>query len=275
MPTCSVVICTHDRPAELEKCLAGLKAQTLNPTEVLVVDNNSTDRTPDLVASFCRQYPGRFRYLFEPRSGKSHALNTGIREAQGEILAFIDDDVVVEPNWLENLTAALANGEWVGAGGRILPERTFSPPRWIPLQDAYALAPLAMFAPDLEAGPLKDTPFGANMAFQRRVFEKYGGFRTDLGPEPGGRHPQKSEDSEFGHRLLAAGERFRYEPSAVVYHSVPANRLHQKYFLGGLIKLELTSGHLGFRPMPSGSLVAFRSISFEGLSCGPFAGWQR
>jgi GT2 family glycosyltransferase len=77
---------------------------------------------------------------------------------------------------------------------------------------------------------MDDTPFGANMAIQKWAFEKYGDFRDDLGPQPGGR-PQKSEDSEFGHRLLAAGERLRYEPKAVVYHGVPPERLQKSYFL--------------------------------------------
>jgi len=63
------------------------------------------------------------------------------------------------------------------------------------------------------------------------VFEKYGGFRTDLGPLPGTANPQKNEDSEFCIRLLSAGERLRYEPSAVVYHSVPPSRARKKYFL--------------------------------------------
>jgi GT2 family glycosyltransferase len=67
------------------------------------------------------------------------------------------------------------------------------------------------------------------MAFQRSVFERYGGFRTDLGPRPGSEI--RNEDTEFGRRLLDAGERLRYEPSAVVHHSVSENRLKKEYFL--------------------------------------------
>jgi glycosyltransferase involved in cell wall biosynthesis len=197
--------------------------------EVLVVDNNSSDQTREMVEDFCRQYPGRFRYLFEPRQGKSHALNTGIREAHGDVIAFMDDDVIVEPTWLQNLTASLRNREWAGAGGRILPQQTLTLPRWLSLERRYALAPLALFDPGPEAGELTEAPFGTNMAFRKGVFEKYGGFRTDLGPQPGSEI--RSEDSEFGHRLLAAGERLRYEPSAVVYHAVPECRLQKKYFL--------------------------------------------
>jgi glycosyltransferase involved in cell wall biosynthesis len=230
----TVILCTYNRCQSLAKALESVAALKLPESvewDVLVVDNNSRDQTRTVVEDFCRRYPGRFRYLFEPQRGKSHALNTGIQNARGGVLAFIDDDVIVEPTWLENLTATLHDGEWAGVAGRILPEQTFTPPRWIPLQDRHALAPLALFSPGLEAGPLTEAPFGANMAFLKRVFERYGGFRTDLGPQPGRINPQKSEDSEFGHRVLAAGEKLRYEPSAIVYHVVPATRVRKKYFL--------------------------------------------
>jgi glucosyl-dolichyl phosphate glucuronosyltransferase len=228
----TVILCTYNRCQSLAKALGGVAASTLPKSiewEVLVVDNNSADRTRQVVEDYCRLYPGQFRYLFEPKPGKSHALEAGIQEARGDILAFMDDDVAVEPAWLQNLTAGLHNGQWAGAGGRILPEQTFSPPRWLPLQERYALAPLALFDLGPQAGALTEPPFGTNMAFQKKVFEKYDGFRTDLGPRPGSEI--RNEDTEFGHRLLAAGERLRYEPSAVVYHPVPDNRLQKKYFL--------------------------------------------
>jgi GT2 family glycosyltransferase len=86
-----------------------------------------------------------------------------------------------------------------------------------------------MFDLGLEAGLLAEPPFGTNMAFQKKLFEKYDDFRTDLGPRPGSEI--RNEDTEFGHRLLTAGERLRYEPSAIVYHSVSQNRVQKKYFL--------------------------------------------
>jgi glucosyl-dolichyl phosphate glucuronosyltransferase len=228
----TVILCTYNRCEALAKALESIAASTLPGAvawEVLVVDNNSGDRTREVAEKFYCQYPNRFRYLFEPQPGKSYALNAGIREARGNVLAFTDDDVVVEPTWLQNLTAPLQVKECAGVGGRVLPEQTFSPPRWVPLGDRYALAPLAVFAPDLKAGPLHEPPFGANMAFQKRVFEQYGGFRTDLGPRPGSEI--RNEDTEFGLRLLAAGELLRYEPSAIVYHSVPRHRVTKQYFL--------------------------------------------
>jgi glucosyl-dolichyl phosphate glucuronosyltransferase len=229
----TVILCTYNRCRTLEKALSSVAASTLPESiewEVLVVDNNSRDQTAAVVGDFCTRYPGRFRYLFEPHQGKSYALNTGIREARGDVLAFMDDDVTVESTWLQNLTAALCSGEWAGAGGRIFPQWPCVPPSWLPEKEWYGMAPLVIFDRGPEAGPLTDPPFGTNMAFHRRLFEKYGMFRTDLGPGPNGKI-RNNEDTEFGRRLLEAGERLKYEPTAVVHHSVPQNRLRRGYFL--------------------------------------------
>jgi glycosyltransferase involved in cell wall biosynthesis len=228
----TVILCTYNRSESLAKALAGVAVQELSAGvqwEILVIDNNSSDQTPAVVRKVSDEYPGRFRYLFEKRPGKSFALNAGIQEARGTILAFLDDDVVVEPKWLENLTVAMRGGEWVGAGGRIIPGWSSPPPKWLPCFDKQALGPLVAFDPSSDAGPLLEPPFGTNMAFHKVVFERYGGFRTDLGPRPGSEI--RSEDTEFGFRLLAAGEHLRYEPTAVVYHEVPQNRVRKAYFL--------------------------------------------
>jgi glycosyltransferase involved in cell wall biosynthesis len=220
----------------LAKALDSVAASALPESvawEVLVVDNNSSDQTREVVEDFCRRYPGRFRYLFEPVQGKSHALNAGIRAARGEILAFIDDDVTVEPTWLQNLTASLGDNEWAGTGGRILPEHTFSPPNWLALDGPYSMVSILYAHFDLGDKPreLECAPYGTNMAFQKRMFEKHGGFRTDLGPSPNREIPHPNDDTEFGRRLMGARERLRYEPSAVVYHEVPENRIKKEYFL--------------------------------------------
>ncbi len=228
----SVIICTYNRCQTLPKALesvAALKVPELIEWEVLVVDNNSSDRTREVVEDFCYRYPGRFRYVLQPLQGKSYALNEGIREARGDVLAFTDDDVIVEPVWLQNLTAALHDGKWAGAGGRVLPERMFLSPRWLAVDGRHASGPLGLFDRGPEAGRLAESPIGNNMAFRKEVFDKHGGFRTDLGPRPG--NEIRNEDTEFGSRLLGAGERFRYEPSAIVYHAIPENRVKKEYFL--------------------------------------------
>ena len=228
----SVILCTYNRCRSLEKALASVSLSTMpNSVEwdVLVVDNNSHDQTRAVVENYCQKHPKHFRYLFEPHPGKSYALNSGIREANADVLAFMDDDVEVDPNWLHNLTAPLNNEQWAGTGGRILPESAFTPPRWLDTSGRYGLAPLAMFDLGMDACELREAPFGTNMAFRKEMFAKYGGFRTDLGPQPGSQI--RNEDVEFGDRLLAAGERFGYEPAAVVYHAISQSRLNKGYFL--------------------------------------------
>jgi glycosyltransferase involved in cell wall biosynthesis len=228
----TVILCTYNRCRRLAKALesaAGLSLPDQLKWEVLVVDNNSRDQTRQVVEEFSQRWPGRFRYLFEARQGKSYALNSGVREGRGEILAFTDDDVVLTPTWLQNLTSSLRVGECAGAGGRVLAETGFELPPWLPTQNRHDLAPLAIFDLGDVARDLNQPPFGANMAFHRSMFEKYGGFRTDLGPCPGSEI--RGEDDEFGRRLLSQGERLRYDPSALVYHPVQDERLRQKYFL--------------------------------------------
>jgi len=228
----SVIVCTYNRCRTLGTALESVALSVMPPWtewEVLVVDNNSNDQTPQVVADMSRRHPGRFRYTFESHPGKSYALNSGIREARGEVLAFMDDDVIVEPTWLRNLTAPLRDGQWAGVGGRILPQWSCPPPSWVPTEDPHALALLAMFDLGVKAGPLLEPPFGTNMAFRKSAFAKYEGFRSDLGPQPGSEI--RGEDTEFGRRVLEAGEHLWYEPSAIVHHPVPAHRLRRQYFL--------------------------------------------
>ncbi len=228
----TVILCTYNRCQSLAKALDSIAAQTFpKPVEweVLVVDNNSIDQTREVVGEFCRNYPGRFRYLSEPQQGLSYARNAGIRKAQGDILAFTDDDVVVKPDWLWNLTSALYGGKWAGAGGRIIPVWPRPLPSWLSTDDPNTMGSFAPFDLGAGAGPLARPPYGGNMAFRREAFEKYGGFRGDLGRS--GSNLQGREDIEFGNRLLAGGERLRYEPCAVVLHPVPECRMEKRYVL--------------------------------------------
>ena len=230
--TITVILCTFNRCRSLEKALKSLAVMQVDGSiswYVLVVDNNSTDATRSVVDKFSREYPGRFLYQFEAQQGKSFALNAGVRAAASEVIAFVDDDVEVDRNWLENLVRPLEAAEYSGAGGRILPEVAFAPPQWMDTTGRYALAPLAIFDLGIEPHDLQEAPFGTNMAFRKAMFDKYGGFRTDLGPRPGSEI--RNEDAEFGTRLLNAGQRLWYQPSAVVYHAIPQGRLSKRYFL--------------------------------------------
>lgn len=195
----------------------------------MVVDNNSTDDTSKVAEEFCRQYPGRFRYVFEGQQGLSCARNRGIRESQSQILVFTDDDVAVESDWLLRLTSALRGGEWSGVGGQIAPLWSAPPPSWVSTSDTKITGPFAIFNLGAEPAELTSSPYGANMAFRREVFTKYGDFRLDLGRL--GCNLQGREEVEFANRLLGGGERLRYEPRAIVYHAIPKFRMRKRYVL--------------------------------------------
>jgi glycosyltransferase involved in cell wall biosynthesis len=228
----SVVLCTFNRCTILPKVLDSLAAQLFSEAvswEVIVVDNNSNDQTRAIVEVYCEKYPARYRYVFEQQQGLSRARNTGIRVAQGEIIAFIDDDVIAERTWLQSLTGSFDDVQWAGAGGRVAPPMDFRPPYWLTIGGEMDLGgALALF--DLGDLPIemKRAPYGANMAFRKTMFDKHGTFRVDLGRC--GTSLLSGEDTEFGKRLMAADERLRYEPSAVVHHPVPAERLSKMYF---------------------------------------------
>ncbi len=229
----TVILCTYNRCESLRKTLESTAALVLpnrHSCEVLVIDNNSRDRTSEVIEDFCTRYPGRFRSVFEAQQGKSNALNRGIRESNADILAFLDDDVIAERDWLEKLIEPFDNPCWIGVGGRIVPPKDFAPPAWLVLNGPYAMGGvLALFDKGSAGAELMEPPFGTNMAFRRDVFEKYGSFRTDIGPCPGSEI--RGEDIEFGLRVLEGGGRLWYEPSAIVHHAVPENRLRKAYFL--------------------------------------------
>jgi glucosyl-dolichyl phosphate glucuronosyltransferase len=232
----SVILCTYNRCDTLRNALESICSTTL-PTpiawEILVVDNNSSDETRAVTAEFCNRFPDLVRYIFEPKQGKSNALNTGVAQANGEVLVFVDDDVTVESTWLSNLTYPLFNGDWIGSGGRVVRSWTKSPPSWLAAEGPYEKVAWPLVAFDLGSEPceLRVPPCGTNMAFRAEVFEAYGLFRTDLGPQTHvGIHC--CDDYEFASRLLRSGKPLRYEPSAVVYHPVSEERLSKDYFLG-------------------------------------------
>jgi glycosyltransferase involved in cell wall biosynthesis len=228
----SVILCTYNRCEMLAHTLESVAASVVPSHlewEVVVVDNNSNDYTRDVVDDFSHKHPGRFRCVWEVQQGLCYARNAGISAALGKVVVFTDDDVSVDANWLWNLTSGLLGSEWAGAGGRILPLWMCPIPRWFSMEGRRAMAPFAVFDLGPEAGPLHEPPVGANMAFRRVMFEKYGSFRTDL--DRCGTGMLSNGDTEFGRRLLASGKRLRYEPSAVVNHPVSPNRLQKQYLL--------------------------------------------
>jgi len=231
----SVVLCTYNRAGIIGKALDSILASIVPPDidwEILVVDNNSADATKEVVSTYCARYSGRVRYTFAAEQGLSNARNAGINDSRATVIAFTDDDITVEPDWLWKLASPLLRDDGVaGVGGRVCPPHDFVRPAWLAL-DGSAMdssGVLAIFDQGSTPGELKKSPFGANMAYRRSVFAKYGGFRPDLGRS--GANLLSNEDTEFGERLMKAGERLAYEPSAVVHHPISKERLSKDYFL--------------------------------------------
>lgn len=233
----SVIICTYNRASGLAAVLASIAA--LDPAEglsheILVVDNNSDDNTAQVIGSLRASFPGLIRGVFETRQGLSHARNRGIEETRGRLIAFTDDDIVADKNWLRELSRALVAYPHVGFGGRVLPTWDFTPPAWFIGSGPYSMLKSgAVVGHDLGDMPrvydvAMRTPVGANMAFRREVFERHGLFRTDLGKN--GKRVFFGEDAEFCGRLIRAGEKLLYLPQAVLYHPVDRSRMTKSKF---------------------------------------------
>src|SRR3989344_835324 len=99
----SVIICTYNGEKTILKCLESLNKQIFpkNKVEIIVIDNNSSDNTKGIVFNFIKKSKFKIRYIFEPELGLSKARNRGIKEAKGNIVAFIDDDILLANNWLK------------------------------------------------------------------------------------------------------------------------------------------------------------------------------
>ena len=229
----SVVIATRDRAALLERTLDALCGQLSPgcPFEILVVDNGSVDATSAVVAAAAHRSHVPVVYLREEKPGKSHALNTAVAHARGDLLAFTDDDVLPSPGWLAAYAEAFAQTGVDYAAGRILPLWEAPPPRWLTPSLHGVLAIPDGGTRRLTLNGIHDQvmPIGANMAIRRHVLDRVGGWNPDLGKLQN--TLRTGEDHEFALRLVAAGFAGVYEPAASVLHRVPAERLHLAYFV--------------------------------------------
>jgi glycosyltransferase involved in cell wall biosynthesis len=237
-PSLSVAICTRGRVVSLKRCLDSiLPLQRKTNFELLVIDNAPPDsKTADLVAD----YPG-VRYLLEERPGLDFARNCALREATGELLAYLDDDVVVDSGWLAGLQEAyLENPDAAAFTGLVMP-LTLSTRAQILFEQRNGFRrgfDKKRFAGELSENPLYPCGagiFGAgcNMAFRRDVLREMGGFDEALdtgAPLPGG------GDLDIFYRVVRAGHVLVYEPSYMVFHEHRASEiaLRQQYFSWGL-----------------------------------------
>jgi GT2 family glycosyltransferase len=230
----TVIIATYNRAALLDECLDHLGAQSFEPgDEVIVVDNGSTDATPAVVARHQARFAVPLHLLQEPAPGKSRAVARAVTFANGDVLAFTDDDVNVDARWLDAIRDAMADPAVALVGGPVAPRWQAGVPAWIRrARDRHPRlgAPVALLDYGGQAAELgQRTLLGANLAIRWEVFTRLGGFPEHLGKLRG--TLLSGEDHEMCRRVQTEGYRALYVPGARVAHFVPADRARVSYFL--------------------------------------------
>lgn len=226
----SVIVCTYNRARSLARTLNSLQAQLVPggvEWEVVVVDNNSSDDTRAMLATLEANCP-RLHYVHEPQQGLAHARNRGIAASRGAVLLFTDDDVAPEEDWMHRILDGMATTGCDACGGYIAPVWESPPPAWLTERFHGFLAIRAERSDSYEITPGSTPPFGANMAFRRDVFERFGGFDVLRGRR--GHVLAGGEDIEMFERVLAGGGKVMFFGDARVHHAVESYRLRKRYF---------------------------------------------
>jgi len=228
----SVNVCTYNRHRLLRHALESLLAQQLDDTvryEIIVVDNNSTDETRQVVDEFIGRGHQHLRYVFEQRQGLSYARNAAVEAARAPILAFTDDDVRVAPTWVQTIKRSLDHHPEVDCvGGKIVPRWPAPPPVWLTERH---WGPLAI----VDYG---DQPFyvsmenqlcllTANMAIRKEVLEGIGRFQPQL--QRVQNRVGSMEDHELLIRLWKGQRQGMYVPELVVAADITMDRLDKTY----------------------------------------------
>lgn len=237
-PSLTVAICTKDRPENVQRCLTSLlPLQSSNQFEIVVVDNApSDDRTQSLVSAFPTVH-----YVREPKPGLNFARNRALQTANRELLAFLDDDVVVDRQWLQGLQTAWAeNPDAGGFTGLVLPYELESEAQILferrgGFGRGFEKIRYGQSLPHNPLYPCGAGIFGAgcNMAFRRDLLLQLGGFDDALdtgAPLPGG------GDLDIFYRVVRSGHPLIYEPQYLVYHQHRQEyaRLRHQYWTWGL-----------------------------------------
>jgi glycosyltransferase involved in cell wall biosynthesis len=226
--TLTVAIPTHNRARTLALALESLAGLRIDPgveLECVVIDNNSSDATPAVVEQFARTAPFAARRVFEPRQGSSFARNRGIREGRGDLIFFIDDDVIVDAGWASELRAAIAARGLDAACGLVLAQWLAPPPKWLGVE---IYGKLAVHPQSGAPAPALSQYFSANVGFTRRCLDRFGLFREDLGVVGG--NPMSGEDTELFARIISGGGQIGIAPRAIVHHLIGPERMTRSYF---------------------------------------------
>lgn len=220
----SVVICayTTKRWERLQAAVESVASQSADVEIVIVVDHDD-----ELLKLCTARWPHHRVVSNQFAQGLSGARNTGLSQATGDVIAFLDDDAAARSGWLDAITTGFTDQSVGGVGGHVVPEWAQTPPAWLPPEFWWVVGCSYVGLPS-DAREVRN-PIGANMAFRRSVFEQVGGFREEIGRV--GTIPLGCEETELSIRAHGAGFSVWYLPNAIVRHAVPADRLTPRYFL--------------------------------------------
>jgi len=227
----TVTIQTYNRSAVLAETLESLRSLRCPAGveyEILVVDNNSTDRTPEVIQEYGGILAPRLRSVFEARQGLSHARNRALQEAKGQIVSFLDDDVVVDAEWLTAVAGAFEEHAAAVVGGKSYLIFRSRRPAW--LSEHYEFFLSRLDYGDRPIVGIDRDLYGLNFSVRKDIVLQAGGFDPSLG-RCGGVSLRSGEESDLLRRIRALGGVAVYEPRAVVGHIIPGERLRMKWFI--------------------------------------------
>jgi len=237
-PVVSIIIPTLNRSATLHDTLVSLASLDHDAAayEILVVDNGSTDYTGELVDRFISSTPShRIRYYYEPEPGLLSGRHKGALKAKGDILVFIDDDIIADAGWLNAIVRTFEDPTVHLVGGPSLPKYETAPPEWLEIfwfRNGAVSTCGSLSLQDQGSKIIEVDPtwvWGLNFAIRKSTLFETGGFHPDSIPK----HLQRFQgDGETGLslKIRQRGLKAVYQPEALVYHQIPAQRLTIEYF---------------------------------------------
>lgn len=216
----SAVICTHNRSSMLADCVNSLRQQNIDPEnfEILIVDNNSTDNTKEIATEFCKNH-NNIKYFFEKTVGYSAPRNCGWKNASGKIIAYIDDDEIAAPNWIESILNTFQIEEKPDIiGGIYNVKYDETPPEWF----TDSIGGTNEKRPKGLLNQRQDCYLaGGNIALKKEVLEKLNGFSSDFDMKDS--FLMMGEDTDICQRAKNAGFKLYYNPEIAIYHRMNSN----------------------------------------------------
>ncbi|WP_290623243.1 MULTISPECIES: glycosyltransferase [unclassified Archaeoglobus] len=273
----SVVVCTYS-PAMLNhfiECIESLISQNYENTEIIcIVDGNRGyyDKIKNKYGEFFRENNIKL-FLNEKNLGLLLSRNRGVELAEGDVVAFIDDDAVADEKWIEELVKMYRNGA-IAAGGKLVPLWVAKKPRWFPEEFYWMIGATHLGFPDTVT-EVRNT-FGSNISFRRDVFLELGGFNPEMGGIKGRRMLQGGETELCERMRKKYGRGVMYNPNAIVYHKIFEGRtklgfLARRAFWQGYSKavMERVAGKIGEEKSFLGYLVRGRvAARLKGMARG-------